>query len=708
MMPASHPFPKREDEIQPKRSFFRFVFSFGLCVFLGLISHYFISRYPLKERILKDLKVPENYELEIYEMGLRFRRGLMPVVALTVDKLELKQRNCSMQSLVARDILMVFKPLSLLFGELKPKEIHINDFEFNQPGICFFPKILNSGETQPYPPKPGESFTAKTKTPTTGIYEKNPLENEDFKKIWKKVNSSRLKEIFSEISKILQSAQWNSYQPLLLKIREGEFKWIQDLNRQIILKAGLSVKLKSSVQGHLSLNQLKMKNKKIPMKSNILFTLDHGGLDMGIKMGLREGKVKADLKIFNKDSFPTSMNFKINRLPVSFFDVFLESSFHYLWFNCSGQLSSDWEALEQERIHFDDCGLTGPYGDLIFSDIQARFFSILSARVKINKLNLDKVLKNRRSFQLAGIFENYGVLSMEGIHSGDQSEFGGFLENSKILFSKNHFRDLQPISKTSFHITGGKNKWEMIIADMDIKEGDFRGEFKFQADRRTGELSGAMNVPHIQLSPAIYRLMLDSKPSPFKISGKFQWSKGVMKNWFMDMEIPLLKSKTYKIHDLSAHGQPGAARTSLIEVRVPRGEIYSDSKWIHWIKSTTLGKIQTGPSVKFRDFIFKFKLFRDRSLQWNNGAFRLTNGWRLSSYGSRDSQKQFKAHIRWSYPNKSPLEWFYQGELFKGQWQARTHWINQWLMNHGDFLKEHPHIQISPSFKKKKNEKKQD
>lgn len=702
-MPSSNPSENREGEINLKKSFFRFIFSFGLCVSLGLISGFFIDRHPLEEELLKKLNIFKSYEMEISETKFRFRRGLIPVVAVAVGKLELKKKNCFIKSLVARDILVVFKPFLLLFGKFEPKKIHINDLEFNQSRSCFFPEALNSEEVEFQKSNDPSSGKALFKEETG----RKGSEISSLKKTWEKIKESHLRIFFSKTSEILQSIQQNSYQPVLLKIYKLKLKWIQDMNRQAVLKARFFAEFGSSIDGQLVLSQLKVENKKIPIKSNVLFSLDSDGINMEMKTDLREGKVQGRFKVLNKPSFLTSMDFRINRFPVSFFDDFIKTSFHYLWFNCSGQLLAKWENLSQKNFDFNHCGLTGPYGHLTFFDIQTRFLSIISSRVKIVDLDLDKILKERKAFQISGVFENYGILSAEGIYFLEgNSQFQGFLKESRILFSKNHFRDLQSISKILFQIKGDKNKWEVTVPDMNIKGGDFRGEFKFEVDESGRQISGKMNVPKIQLSPAIYKLILDSEPSPFKLSGRFQWSKGRMEDWFIDVKNSYLKSNTYKLYKFNAQGYPKSSGTSFIEINVPRGEVSPDSKWVHWLKPTTLDKIQTNRSLKFRNFVLQFKLFKDQSLQWGNGSFFLENGWRFSSQGSRDFQRQLKALIQWFQPNtKVSFDWLYQGELFKGHWQARSAWIDKWLMEHESFLKKHSDIKILASPGKDKGDK---
>ena len=280
----------------------------------------------------------------------------------------------------------------------------------------------------------------------------------------------------------------------------------------------------------------------------------------------------------------------------------------------------------------------------------------------------------------------------------DQSRFQGVLKDSKLLFSKDHFRDLQPISNIFFQVSGKKNKWEIIVPGINMQDGDFRGEFRFKVDQSGERISGSMDVPKVQLRPAIYKLMLDSDPFPFKLSGEFQWLKGSMDHWFIDMRTSFFKSNTYKIYGLKAKGRPEPSGASLIEIHVPSGELHQDSKWIHWLEPTLLGRVQTNRSLKFRDFVLRFKLFKDRSLQWKNGSFFLENGWFFSSQGSRDAQKQLKARIQWSLPDdKASLAWFYQGKLFKGTWQAGSVWMDKWLMEHDSFLKKHSNIKILTS-----------
>ena len=610
-MILSSSLPPDKEEVFIRKSFFRFVFVISLCSVLGFVSHYLISRYPLKTVLLRKLKVPETYKLEIDRPSLRFRKGLIPVMALGFGKLELKQKKCSMQTLVARDVLVILRPLSFFLGEFRPRRIYVNDLQINQPQACFFPRILNpkiSGESRDL--SPYGLFTEDDGLPVKP-YGKQSSKTVVLKKMWRKIDSLKLKKFFSEISNILHSSQWSSYQPLSIRVRETEFKWIQNLNQQIVLKAGFFIKFGSvnpsvkdffgmdsrllsvkqgGIQGRLRLNQLEVENKKIFMKSDVRFSLGKTGLKLGFGMNLREGKIKGDLKILNTKSPLISLAFNVDQLPVSFLDEFLTPSLHYLWFDCSGELSSSWEELDQKEIRFNDCALNGPYGNLIFSDIQAGLFSINKTKINISELNLDKILKDRGSFQLSGIFDSFGIFSASGSYLQEKLKLRGFLENSRIIFSKNHFRDLQSISKTSLSVRKDQKQWGVIITDMDMEDGDFQGEFRFEMDRKAGWISGAMDVPRMQLSPAIYKLMLGSEPTPLKLSGKFFWSSGVVEDWSVDMEISLLRSKTYEIRGLKAYGGPGPGETSRLKsVRTVVFLTQTQSGFVGWIPLLWVG-----------------------------------------------------------------------------------------------------------------------
>ena len=722
---SSKPVSFEKEKVSLKGAFSRFVFLTGLCLVLGLITRYFIESYPLRKVLLEKLQWEGSYELEIQNPHFQFRKGLTPVLAFGLDKLELKKRECSMESWIARDLLVVLSPLSFLFGEFRPKKIYVGALQIVQARSCFFPKTLTPPETENQGGA-GHKEEELSVSEVLDFHEKWNSNTKALKNFWEKTEDRELGDLFSRILKNRIFDVLKLKKSLSVEFQEMEYKWIQDLNNQIVFRSGFSIqfnpsrkprtlkylkessdskslssalKFRENLQILVDLNQLEIKNKKIFVKSDIELLLGESGFQMTMDMALREGQVKMDGLLDARGSPKISLNFQVKQLPISTMDDFIKPSLSYLWLNCRGQLSSFWKDLDKKRIDFDECGLKGPHGNLIFYDIYANLFSIKQTKIKVDRLDLDKVLKDKKSFQLSGVFDSYGVLSAQGRSSqgdsGGHFQFDGFLENSQIVFSKNQFRELQRIAKTSFQIKRDKRKWLARVTDINIDKGNFDGEIRFEIDLEAGWVSGILEIPILQLSPAIYRLMLSADPAPLEFSGNFFWSNGFVEDWRFDLSTPHLKSKDYELKNpkVQCEGIGKDASTALVKISVDEGFFSQNSSWGRWLDVSTLGRVWTTEPVNFSKFFLSLKIFKDKSCEWENWRFKLKNsGWSFSSEGSKNPEKRMRADIRWFQPNKPALSWVYEGRLFEGQWSTKKSWIIKWLRGNRDFFKKHPDL----------------
>ena len=672
---------KMQGEIRFRNSLFRFVLCLGLCLFLGLISNHFIGRYPLKAKISENLKLPLEYDLRIHRPRLSFRQGLKPVVALAVARLELKWKSCPMQILTAQDVLATFSPLALLFGKWKSKGVHIHHLRFDQPQACFSSRVLSDL------PGKKEKESKLSQTPKKD-HEKNKESSMDF---WNsgKWDPLLLEKLFRETSKYLESGK-----KISLSVDELELRWIQDMDRQILFRGSFFAKIGSSIQARWKLHQWQNGEQNISLPSDIKILLEERKLNLKMDMGLREGRAHIQLGISGDASYSTILDFDMDQLPISFFNDFLKPRLHYLWLNCKGKVSSAWSDFPSTGIHFSHCSFDGPYGEILFPKVEASLSALNKIKIKINKLELDKIVEDRKAFLLAGVFDSYGVLSARVDYDPKNLQAQGVLENSKIVFSNNRLRDLQSLSRIPFTIKKDKDRLKATIRDIDIEDGEFKGELSFQMNRDLSKLWGNVRISRLLLRPPIYKLMLSSEQTSIEVLADFQWLDGAMADWSLFFGTSLLESEDHQLQDLKVMAEP-EQDVSSIKITVKKGWIHPDSKWIRWLDAGTLDKTWSSDGTDFRNFVFHFKLFRDQSFKWQKGSLRLNDGWRLSSRGFRDSGEKMEAQLRWFRPDGRSMDWIYRGELFEGQWQSQTPWVDKWLARNQDLFKKHHDLQAS-------------
>ena len=703
----------RDGEIRFRNSLFRFVLSLGLCLLLGFISNHFIGRYPLETKISENLKLPLDYDLRIHRPRLSFRQGLKPVVALAVARLELKWKSCPMQILTAQDVLVTFSPLALLFGEWKSRGVHVHHLRFDQPQACFSSRILSG------PPEEGEVDKNRKQTTVPilsdpprgeeGRSELSQIPKKDLKKessmdFW---NSGKwdpffLEKLFRETSKYLKSGERIS-----LKVDELELRWIQDMDRQILLRGSFFAKTGSSIRARWKLHQWQTGEQRISLPSDIKILLEERKLNLKVDMGLREGRAHVELGVLGDASYSTVLHFDMDQLPVSFFNDFLKPRLHYLWLNCKGEISSAWSDFPKTGIQFSHCNFDGPYGEILFPKVETSLSSLDKIEIRINKLELDKIVEDRKAFLLAGVFGSYGILSAHVDYGSKDLQAQGVLENSKIIFSNNRLRDLQSLSRIPFTIKKEKDRWKATIRDVDIEDGEFEGELSFQMDRDFRKFWGNVHISRLLLRPPIYKLMLSSEQTPIRVLADFQWLDGAMGDWSLFFGTSILESEDHRLRDLKVMAEP-QQDVPRIKITVKRGWIHPDSKWIRWLDAGTLDKTWGSDGTDFRNFVFHFKLFRDQSFEWQKGSLHLNDGWMLSSRGFRDSGKKIEARFQWFRPDGRSMDWVYRGKLFEGQWQSQTLWVEKWLSNHRDLFKKHNDLQApapeSGGFRKKINQ----
>ena len=69
------------------------------------------------------------------------------------------------------------------------------------------------------------------------------------------------------------------------------------------------------------------------------------------------------------------------------------------------------------------------------------------------------------------------------------------------------------------------------LSKIELDQGQFDGDIKVQLDPDNDEASGKVSIHKLQLSPPIYKLMLNTEPALLKLYGKFKMSNKEMKDW---------------------------------------------------------------------------------------------------------------------------------------------------------------------------------
>lgn len=659
------------EEVEFKKSLFRFSMVFSLVLALGLVTRYALSTLPLEQLIAKRIKISDSYEINIHKPEIRLHQGLFPVLGVFFERIEIKEKRCSLKRLITNDVLLVINPFKLIAKDFKLNSVNIGFLEMNLPERC-------ESTLEP------DATTARAEPlPESKILQKATREL---------LQDNHMEDLFRETQKIIKS-QDVSY----VSVDSLEFRYLRAPNRELLFKGEFHGKVGDRILSELNIREVLLASEKLQIHpAEVNMVISEQAVDVDIKSSIREGHAKIKLNIANEKTYPVQLDLTVTKLPVSSVThVFLPKyQFSYLWADCHVHLASPWAQVRQKSLQIDNCDIDGPYGSVIFKTVDASLSQLKSVQAEFSKIDLEQVIKNKRDLALAGTFANFGVLSQNLTYSEGAIAVDGFLENAELLFSNNSLRDVQKLKRIPFRFEGAGGKWNIGVDKIEIEEGEFDGNIQVQLEPQDTEAQGVITIHKLQLRPSIYKLMAKAKPALLQIYGKFALHGNKVKNWSAILVTPQLEAEGYQLQNLKVKGESIDSESSQVKISVASGSVQSKSDIVNWLKVTTLQNNwpENEEATKFQELSVRLLIEANKGVSWQRGYARMANGWQLSTEGHRDIKKNLNAWLQWDRPASEFLRWTYEGQFFAGVWYPANAWMHDWLSNNSDYLKEFKNV----------------
>ncbi len=688
--------PVRKQDIHFKQSLFRFTLSFILVCVVGLFTRVFLHNYPLKQKLLEKIEVPARYQLKMDDAAFSFRSGFIPVIAVTVNRFDLQEKDCSLRKLGAQNLMLRVDPWGLLFGELKLGRIDLEYLEVTGTENCDL-------ETEPEEDEINSDAKAGPKNSAKASLQEDPKSTVESggdgkdksllsrlqKSTGKILPKEPVSRLFSDIESIAKTAPFRN-----LVVEEFQVNYQTKGAAPWSVEGEIRLELKKEWVAVLEVDKIRYASRDLSfLKSRWKALLSPDKIHLRTESSVREGDLLAQVRIENDADLSTHVTGRLRRIPLSAVtSAFLgDVEFSYLWANCEFEANGSWQKILQKKVSLGNCQIDGPYGEIQIKEFESTFNRIEKLDMQVRNVVLDKVFENKRDLALSGVFSSYGILSGQLLYVDGDWRGSGFLENSEFIFSNNNLRDIQKVKKIPFEFSRVKKNTQALIGKMELDGGLFEGEIRIN-QQQDGQTSGRIAIHKIQLHPRIYKLILNSQPTELRIYGKFNWAPRQLPQWSAMLATEELQSEYYDLKFLKVKGNSQENAEARVKVTISEGVIKPKGPFLDWIEPTYLEANFPEDSIGFTELSTHLTIYDNREVAWNRGYVRLSNGWQLSSEGKRDSSKQVAAWLQWDRPDRKYLRWNYIGSFFNGNWVPETDWVKRWLSENPDFLKDHESV----------------
>lgn len=590
------------NEIRFKRSLFRFTVSFCLALICGLFTNYSIERLDLNQKIANSLQTPSSYQVQLVKPQLRLSQGWLPTLGISLDRVLVMDDSCVLHKIQVQNAFVHFDVLKLLSGQFIPSSLEID--------------FLDVDLSQSCKNKVSESHSVPTlaKSPPKKTEQKS---NHDVQQ--KIIRTGDWQKAFQVVKKIIAEKKLKK-----ISVDKIHLKYIQSVNKQSLLIGDINADLNSKLDIIMGITQLNLQGQDLPLSQAQLQLLLTGDLlQAQLKSSIREGSLLAEFQIKNNTSFDFSTSIDFNKVPISSFsrELYPKAHLNYLWANCQAGLNGPWKAFFKTPIVANNCLVDGPYGKIQVNNLKATLGKLDELQVDFKKLNLDKILKDRRNIYFSGIFSRYGILNQRLTYKNKKMTLVGSLVDAAFLFSNNNYREVQMVKKFPFRFEWeDKNQtWKGIFNKVDLVNGTFDGSFQFIVSGHKKKTQGNLAIHKIQLNPKIYRLMLNSEATPFQIYGRFEMEDNELKDWSAIIGTPQLITEDYRLEKLKVKARFGKESSAKIRLSAAGGKIHQDSRAQEWIQATRLDYKSTDKSWLFKEVSLRLRIFNDKSLDWEIG-----------------------------------------------------------------------------------------
>ncbi len=315
--------PVRKQDIHFKQSLFRFTLSFILVCVVGLFTRVFLHNYPLKEKLLDKITVPTKYQLKMDNAAFSFRSGFIPVVAVTINRFDLQETNCSLRKLGAQNLMLRVDPWALLFGELKLGRVDLEYLEVTGTENCDQTAEAETEDPEgPSKSKPQDLGGGKDKTLLSRLKQQKH-------KSWTKKPVSQL---FSKIAAFADKAPFRH-----LVVDEFQVNYQAKGAAAWSIEGEVSLELQKDWVAELEVDKIRYASKDLSfLKSRWKALLSPETIHLRTESSVREGDLLAQLRVENDSDLSTHVTGRLRRIPLSAVMSALvgDVEFSYLWATC--------------------------------------------------------------------------------------------------------------------------------------------------------------------------------------------------------------------------------------------------------------------------------------------------------------------------------------------------------------------------------------
>ena len=310
-------------DIQFRRSLFRFSLAFFLVLVAGGVGRSALNRIPLTDYFKESLQSPLREELNIYKPHFVFQWGILPIIGVKINRVEWVQNDCADNKISLQNGVFALSWLKLIQGEWFVSQ---GQWEFIDLSY-----VKGCGESVAM-----EESEIKKTAESSSIAGRSVSSSSVSKKI-----KSQLKTLFDGSLSALDQVPIGKMSAesvrILYREKEESFK----------AEGSAQARFKQAKRVRFDFETLSIDQKKIDfVKSKLEVELGSQRFWGKLTSKIREGVATFEFIVDNNKDYTATANFQLKKVPVSPVTRFIneELNLNYLWLTC--ELSIEGGAAE--------------------------------------------------------------------------------------------------------------------------------------------------------------------------------------------------------------------------------------------------------------------------------------------------------------------------------------------------------------------------
>jgi hypothetical protein len=482
---------------QGLKKFFFYLFLSGC---LGLFGNHYIQK--------KLLVFWQPVALQLHGAGVElspprmvFSRHFLPVLGAQIDSVRFeKEVQCFDGIVTIHNVFVPFSIYQLLSQKLKIGEVDVEDLkiEYIEKSDCAKASLVPQEQAIVEAAEKAIETVEKTDAPAWFRY---------------------LDQWFADREKLLGK---NPVSSLAIRALSVEARNLEGKGLTAAGKAYFDFKDAASANFNLSSLILRKKERSLNTEFNAQIAANADQVQILGDWAFHGGHFSADLAYTKEQNVKVEL--KSRDLPVGVVNKWLDTtwSFQFLWFNCEVGLSGKKQEWARIPWSVQSCHMNGPSGDIaLANDTLSSLKKPTDLTLKINSLDLDKIIHGRDGLMLSGIFNAFGQLQGQVDLKAGQWQAKFELENPQVVFSSASIRKLQTIDKMNFMGDYNEGVYSLRLLSANIKNGEFDGLISVDYSDRSNSGQGHVDVRKLSFDESIEDLMLAGQVSPLAASGDF-------------------------------------------------------------------------------------------------------------------------------------------------------------------------------------------